>query len=168
MPPAAGAHNRGGNLANMASAISALYGLGYTLAEDDHLEGMEEDHASDKSSPHILHHRHMYGGFENVHHNGHHHYNMGPTAGHGHPTPPMSSYAAMLAGIGLNLTAVSFLPPLCRSNGLFRSAKASSPQVPAGLPPSQPYSTLRCSIFGLLPQPALLHFSCTSLQACIK
>ena len=92
----------------MATAITALYGLGYTLADDDHGDHMEEDRASDKSSPDIL-RRHMHGGFENVHHNGGHHYGMGPTAGH--PVPPMTPYATMLAGIGLNLTAVSIPPP---------------------------------------------------------
>jgi hypothetical protein len=108
-------------LANMASAISALYSLGYTLAEDDNPLGeyMEEDRASDKSSPDILRHRHrqMYG-FENVHQNGNQNGNQHFDMAHAtHAMPPVSSYAAMIAGIGLNLSAVSV--PLCLSVCLF-------------------------------------------------
>lgn len=89
----------------MASAISTLYGMGYTLAEDESSLGetMDEDRGSDKSSPDIHRHRQVTG-FDG----GHQLYSPGrallPT-----PVPPASQYAAMLAGIGLNLTAVRSL-----------------------------------------------------------
>lgn len=78
-----------------------LYGMGYTLAEEEgSSDMMEEDRGSDKSSPDIHRHRSIPG-WEASH----------PMYSSGAPllpakTPPNAQYAAMLAGIGLNLTAV--------------------------------------------------------------
>ena len=90
------------NLANMASAITSLYSLGYTLADDElgHPDMMDEDRGSDKSSPDTHRQRQM-----NAFDPAHQYYSMGSAL---LPTQmqPASQYAAVLAGIGLNLTAV--------------------------------------------------------------
>ena len=102
MTDLAGAPSRAATLANMSSAITALYGLGYTLAEKD---DAEEDCGSDKSSPTTL-HCNMYG-FGSVHHNAGLQYNVGPAAGM--LATPLTPYAAPLAGVGFNL-------PYCRAH----------------------------------------------------
>lgn len=87
----------------MATAITALYGMGYTLAEDEssHSEVTDEDRGSDKSSPDIHCHRQLAGTFDPAHQL------FSPaTSLLQAPVPAGSQYAAMLAGIGLNLTAV--------------------------------------------------------------
>lgn len=87
----------------MASAISTLYGMGYSLLDDESstLECMDEDRGSDKSSPDTLRQRNV-SGFDHVD-------RLFGIKQPGIPSqvPPGSQYAAVLAGIGLNLTAVS-------------------------------------------------------------
>ena len=103
VPCTSGANGKASNLANMATAITALYGMGYTLAEDEssHSEMMEEDRGSDKSSPDIHRHRQLAGAFDPAHQL------FRPANSLQTPVPAGSQYAAMLAGIGLNLNAVS-------------------------------------------------------------
>ncbi len=87
----------------MATAITALYGMGYTLADDESIHGemMDEDRGSEKSSPDIHRHRQLAGAFDPAHQL------FSPATSVLHaPVPSGSQYAAMLAGIGLNLTAV--------------------------------------------------------------
>lgn len=98
-----GVNGKASNLANMATAITSLYGMGYTLAEDEssHCEIMDEDRGSDKSSPDVHRHRQLAGAFDPAHQL------FSPaTSLLQPPVPAGSQYAAMLAGIGLNLTAV--------------------------------------------------------------
>ena len=78
--------------------------MGYTLAGDEssHSEMMDEDRGSDKSSPDIHRHRQLAGAFDPAHQL------FSPATSLLHASVPAGSqYAAMLAGIGLNLTAVS-------------------------------------------------------------
>ena len=88
----------------MASAISTLYGMGYTLIDDETntSEMLEEDRGSDKSSPDTLRQRYAPA-FD------HATQLFGMSQSALPQLPPGPQYAAVLAGIGRNLTAVRAL-----------------------------------------------------------